>query len=142
MTVAALAAPAERTNALHMAGRFGLAFGVYLVTISGITTLARLRTVFIVSAAIGAVVAALAVFEFLNVPLVLRALTVFRPGVAVVGAQVRAAGPFQYPTIASMYLEILFAFGLALLSWPIDAGKLQAAAAGVVVAVIAEAVIS
>ena len=142
VTLAALAAPAERTNALHMAGRFGLAFGVYLVTINGITTLARLRTVFIVSAAVGAVVAALAMLEFLNVPLVLRALTVFRPGVAVVGAQVRAAGPFQYPTIASMYLEILFAFGLALVLLAVDARRfVQAAAAGVVLAAIAEAVI-
>ena len=73
-----------------MAGRFCLAFGVYLVTINGITTLAKLRTVFIVSAVIGAVVATLAILEFLNVPLVLRMLTAFRPGVAVVGAQVRA----------------------------------------------------
>lgn len=45
-----------------------------------------------------------------------RALHVFRSGVAVVGAQVRASGPFQYPTIASMYLEVSFAVGLGLLS--------------------------
>ena len=32
-----------------------------------------------------------------------------------VGAQVRAGGPLQYPTIASMYLEVVFAFGLGLL---------------------------
>ena len=142
VSVAALTASAERTNALHMAGRFGLAFGVYLVTINGVTTLARVRTVFVVSAVIGAVVALLAVLEFLSVPLALRALTMFRPGVAVVGAQVRAAGPFQYPTIASMYLEILFAFVLALVLLAIDARRfVQAAAAGVVLAAIAEAVI-
>jgi O-antigen ligase/polysaccharide polymerase Wzy-like membrane protein len=142
VSVAALAASAERANAVHMAGRFGLAFGVYLVTINGITTLARLRTVFIVSAVAGTGVAALAVAEFLGVPSVLGALTAFRPGIAVVGAQVRAAGPFQYPTIASMYLEILFAFVLALVLLAIDAGKsFQAAAAGLALAAIAEGVI-
>jgi hypothetical protein len=45
----------------------------------------------------------------------LKALTAFRPGVATVGAQVRAGGTLQYPTIASMYLEVVFAFGLGLL---------------------------
>jgi hypothetical protein len=142
VSAAALAASAERVNALHMAGRFGVAFGVYIVTVNGITTLARLRTVFIVSAVIGVVIAALAVAEFLSVPAVLGALTAFRAGIAVVGEQVRAAGPFQYPTIASMYLEVLFAFVLALTLMAIDARKFaQAAVAGIVLAAIAEAVI-
>ena len=43
MLVAAVAAPDHRINALHMVGRFGLAFGVYLVTVNGVTTLPRLR---------------------------------------------------------------------------------------------------
>ncbi len=145
VSAAALAAFAERVNALnaiHMAGRFGVAFGVFIVTINGITTLARLRTVFVVSAVVGAVIAALAVAEFLAVPAVLGALTAFRAGIAVVGEQVRAAGPFQYPTIASMYLEVLFAFVLALTLMAIDARAVaQAAVAGVVLAAIAEAVI-
>src|SRR5580704_18303557 len=46
MSAAALAAPSARANALHMVGRFGLAFGVYLVTVSGFTTVGRLRAVF------------------------------------------------------------------------------------------------
>ena len=139
--VAAIAAPLERTNAIHMAGRFVLAFGVYLVTTNGVTTLARLRGVFVVSAATGVVVSLLAVLEFMGVPFVLRALTAFRAGVAVVGAQVRAAGPFQYPTIASMYLEVLFAFTLALLLIVIDEERRGVAwGAGVALAAMAEAI--
>ena len=122
---AALAAPFARTNALHMTGRFGVAFGVLPVTVSGITTPGRLRAVFVVSAAIGAIVSALAVLEFLGVSPVLWALRAFRPGIAVVGALTRATGPFQYPTIASMYLEILFAFVLALVLLAIDAGQFR-----------------
>jgi hypothetical protein len=141
VSAAALAAPSARTNALHMAGRFGLAFGVYLVTVSGITTFGRLRAVFVVSAAVGVIVSVLAVLEVLGMAPVLRALTAFRPGIAVVGAHVRAAGPFQYPTIASMYLEILFAFVLALVLLAMDAGRhVQAAAAAAAAAVMAEAI--
>ena len=61
------------------------------------------------------VVSVLAILEYLGLPSVLTALQAFRPGVATVGAQVRAGGPLQYPTIASMYLEIVFAFGLGVL---------------------------
>src|SRR5262245_32732385 len=40
MLVAALTG-IDRLNGLHMAGRFALAFGVYLVTVNGVSTLAR-----------------------------------------------------------------------------------------------------
>ena len=53
--------------------------------------------------------------DFLGAPGSNWLLARFRTGIAVVGAQVRATGPFQYPTIASMYLEIAFAAGLGLL---------------------------
>ena len=36
-------------------------------------------------------------------------LELFHSQTATIGAQVRASGPFQYPTIASMFLEIAFA---------------------------------
>jgi len=139
---AAVAAPATRTNALHMTGRFALAFGVYLVTTSGMTTSGRVRRVHVVSAMAGLVVSVLAILEFLGVPVVLRGLTAFRAGVAVVGAQVRAAGPFQYPTIASMYLEVLFALTLPLFLAAIDKGhKVYVLAAGVALAAMSEAII-
>lgn len=138
--VAAIAAPDYRANALHMVGRFGLMFGVFAVTATTVTSAARLRTTAAVMAAAGAIVSALVVAEYLRVPLVLSMLRVFRDGIAVVGAQVRAGGPFQYPTIASMYLEIVFAIALGLLPVLLDQRRNRAAlATAVALVLIAEA---
>jgi hypothetical protein len=137
----ALFAQAERANALHMVGRFGLALGVFLVTVNAMTTRARVTSVLVAGAIAGMAISVLVALEFIGVPFVLRLLTAFRPGVAVVGAQVRAAGPFQYPTIASMYLEVLFAFVLALLPLAVDRGRTAfAVSAAIVLAAIGEAI--
>ena len=64
---------------------------------------------------VAVLVAVVAVLEAAQVPSVMSALTVFRPGFHVVGGQLRATGTFFYPTIASMYLEVAFALGLWLL---------------------------
>jgi hypothetical protein len=133
--VAAALAPSDRTNAFHMVARFGLAFGVFLVTVSGVRTPERLQRVVMAAAAVGVVISVLVLLEFLGNGFVLRALRMFRPGIAVVGSQVRAAGPFQYPTIASMYLEIIFAFTLGLLPSAVNARTVWTIAA--VVAVLA-----
>jgi hypothetical protein len=126
MLVAALAAPDHRINALHMVGRFGLAFGVYLVTVNGVTTPARVRGVIISASLAGAIVGTLVLLEYLGVGPVFRWLQVFRAGVARVGALIRVGGPFQYPTIASMYLEIAFALTVGLLLMAIDtAGRVR-----------------
>src|SRR5262245_28123228 len=91
--------------------------------------------------------------EYLNVGSVMQLLQIFRPWVATVGAQVRAGGPLQYPTIASMYLEIVFAFGLGLMLAELDAaqaapdararrgGVLRVAALFVALAIIAEGIV-
>jgi O-Antigen ligase len=123
MLVAALAAPDHRINALHMVGRFSLAFGVYLVTVNGVTTLARLRGIIVAASLAGAIVATLVLLEYLGVGPVFRWLHAFRADVARVGALIRAGGPFQYPTIASMYLEIAFALTLGLLLMAIDSAR-------------------
>lgn len=122
MLVAALTG-VDRTNGLHMTGRFLLTFLVYLVTVNGVTTVKRLRIVVIAAALAGVLVAMLAVLEYLNIQTVLQLLTVFRPRISVIGTQVRAGGPFQYPTIASMFLEIGFALVLGLLLLAIDAHR-------------------
>jgi hypothetical protein len=141
MLVAAAAAPDNRTNALHMVGRFGLAFGVYLVTVNGVTTQARLRGVIVAASFAGALVGTLVLLEYLGVGPVLQWLRVFRAGVAHVGALVRAGGPFQYPTIASMYLEIVFALTLGLLLTLIDeAGGLLVGAIAGLLLLMAEAI--
>jgi hypothetical protein len=69
---------------------------------------------------VGAIVAAIGVLEVAQVSWVLNSLTAFRPGFHVVGGQLRATSTLMYPTIASMYLEVVFCLGLWLL---LDGGK-------------------
>jgi len=128
MALAAALAPAERLNAWHMAGRFAAAAIVYFLTVEGVTSRSRLHLALALCVVTGLVVAALAMLEYRHVGVVLRALRAFRPAVTSVGDQVRAGGPLQYPTIASMYLEVVFAFGLGLMLVAIDARNRVAAA--------------
>ena len=115
MACAALAAPVAPLNALHMTGRLAAAFGVYLLAVNGVTTRARLTATVSLALAAGALVSVLAVLEYFTVPVVLQWLKTFRPQVMTVGAVVRAGGSLQYPTIASMYLEVVFALGVGLM---------------------------
>jgi hypothetical protein len=137
----AAVASANRTNALHMVGRLALAFSVYLATVNGVTSAGRLRRVLIFVAGTGAIVALLALLEVMNVAPVIEWLRHFRVNTSRVGAQIRAGGPFQYPTIASMYLEIVFAMSLGLLMFALDAGRRAlAAATAVVLLAVAQAI--
>ena len=111
-TVAALAST-PRANALHMTGRFAAAAAVYVLTVEGVTTPARLRMALTVTVATGLGVAVLALLEWAQVRPVLQVLRWFRPATTSVGGLVRVGGPLQYPTIASMYLEIVFEIGRA-----------------------------
>jgi hypothetical protein len=118
MVIASVAAPAHRGNALGMSGRLALAFAVYLLTVNAIDSPARVRGTFIAAAGAAAILWPLIAFEYAGAAPVRDVLGVFRPFTANVGGQVRAAGPFLYPTIASMYLEIVFALLLGLcLTW-------------------------
>lgn len=110
----------DRLNAIHMTGRFLLTFLVYLVAVNGVTCANRMRGVAVCAAIAGTVVAVLAVLEYLNVEPVRQLLTVFRPRISVIGTQVRAGGPFQYPTIASMFLEMVFPLVLGLMLLAVD----------------------
>jgi hypothetical protein len=123
MVVAAAVSPVSRVNALHMTGRMTAAFGIFLIAANGTTTFARLRSALSLAVGVGVVVSLLAMLEYRGVRPVLTVLTAFRPAVSTVGAQVRAGGPLQYPTIASMYLEVVFAFGLGLMLAALDARR-------------------
>jgi O-antigen ligase len=118
--LAAAVAPGDRVNAWHMTGRLAAAAAVYGLTVDGITNRTRLQLALRIVVLSGIVVAAIAVLEYREVESVLRALRVFRQSVSGVGAQVRAGGTLQYPTIASMYLEVVFAFGLGLMLMAVD----------------------
>jgi hypothetical protein len=135
MLVAAAVSPISRVNALHMTGRLTAAFGVYLLAANGITTSARLRAALSLAVAVGVFVSLLAILEYHGVRPVLTALTAFRPFVSTVGAQVRAGGSLPYPTIASMYLEVVFAFGLGLMLAALDTGR-HARVAGLFLALV------
>jgi hypothetical protein len=115
MLVAALAAPDFRGNSLRVWGRFVAATGVCLLTINVVTTRRMAFALISTLLATGAIVGVLAVLELMQVPQVMDWLRGFRPGFHVVGGQVRATSTLFYPTIASMYLEVVFALGLGLL---------------------------
>jgi len=142
MLAAAMAAPGFQSNAIHMVGRFTLASAVYLLVVNGVLTVSRLRAVLAGGAIAGAAVAILAVLEYIGVDWTLRFLSAFRGSVALAGAQVRASGSLQYPTIASMFLEIAYAFALGLMLMAIDARQRTAAVlSGVVAALIAQGIV-
>jgi len=115
MAVAAIAAPVARMNGVHMTGRLAAAFAIYLLTLNAATTGTRVRAAVALAVATAVIVSALVVLEYFRVPAVLEWLKAFRPFSTSVGALVRAGGPLQYPTIASMYLEVVFACGLGLM---------------------------
>lgn len=117
---AALAAPEFRGNALRFWGRLVAAAGLFLLTLNGVTTRHLAHRLIATLLAAGSIVGALAVLELAQVAWVMDWLRVFRPGFHVVGGQVRATSTLFYPTIASMYLEVVFALGLC---WLVAAGE-------------------
>jgi hypothetical protein len=133
--VAALAAGDNRANAVHMVGRLTLAFGVFIIAVNAATSPARVQAAFIAAAVAGTIVAVLVLLEYVSFTPVFALLRFFRADTAFVGSQVRASGPFQYPTIASMYLELLFAMMLGLL--PLAAASARRTSLVALVAVLA-----
>ena len=120
MVVAALIAPMEQGNALRFAARMIVAAVVCVLFVNVGTTTQRARAIVRVALGIAALVGTIAVLEQAEVPAVLAGLTAFRPGFHVVGGQMRATSTLIYPTIASMYLEVVFALGLWLLLEPVS----------------------
>jgi O-antigen ligase len=113
--LAAVSAPRFRANALHMAIRYATIAVIFGLTVVAARSRRGVRWVMAATVAAGGAVAVLVIADFAGFDPIERFLSAFRAGVSVVGAQVRASGPFQYPTIASMYLEIAFAIGLGFL---------------------------
>jgi hypothetical protein len=139
--VAALAAAEYRGNAVHMVGRIGLAFGVFVIAVNAATSTARIHAMLLAGALAGALVGVLVVLEYVSFTPIFAFLKLFRVDTAYIGSQVRASGPFQYPTIASMYLEILFALTLGLVPVAAAAGRRGLLVALVAaVAIVAEAI--
>jgi O-antigen ligase len=83
----------------------------------------------------GTIAAILVLVDFSGIRVGQMMLSPFRTQAASVGAQLRASGSFQYPTIASMFLEVAFAFGAAWLPVAV-AGRRSAAAAALLSALL------
>ena len=107
-----LAAPEFRGNALRFTGRLAAAILLFTVVANAAASERLARQLVAVLLGAAAMVGAIAVLELAQVPFVLDALTLFRPGFHVVGGQLRATSTLFYPTITSMYLEVVFALGL------------------------------
>lgn len=127
-TIATALAQAFQLNALKTLGRLGLGWFVVLLPFNGVTSPARMTRVVWCATASAVVVAIVATLESMGVPVVMRWLEDFRQGVRVVGGQVRAGGTLQYPTIASMYLEIVFALALGAFLHAMDRRSMTGAA--------------
>ena len=116
--VSSLAAPDFRGNALRFTGRCAAAILLFLLVANGAASNRVARQIVAVLLGAAAVVGAIAVLELAQVPAVLDGLKVFRPGFHVVGGQLRATSTLFYPTITSMYLEVVFALGLMWIHHP------------------------
>ena len=110
--VSSVAAPEFRGNALKFVGRLSAAVLLFTVAVNALRAERVARRLVAVLLGVGAIVGAIAVLELAQLPIVLDALKAFRPGFHVVGGQLRATSTLLYPTIASMYLEVVFALGL------------------------------
>ena len=114
--VASVAAPEFRANSFRSVGRLTAALLLFTLAANTVTSQRLARQVIATLLGAAALVGAIAVLELAQVPLVLDALKVFRPGFHVVGGQLRATSTLFYPTITSMYLEVVFALGLVWLA--------------------------
>ena len=139
--LAAALTPNFRGNALHMAARMGVAAVVWGLTLCGAADARRRRLLVSAVVVAGCAAALLVLADFAGWSAVERVLRAFRSGVAVVGAQIRASGPFQYPTIASMFLEITFAVGLGLLSASRERSTRTVAALAMVLFLMVQAIV-
>jgi MFS family permease len=110
--IASVAAPEFRANSLRFVGRLTAALLLFTLAANAMSSQRLARQVIATLLGVAALVGAIAVLELAQVPFVLDALKVFRPGFHVVGGQLRATSTMFYPTITSMYLEVAFALGL------------------------------
>ena len=140
LAAAAVASPEHAALGIKFVLRLSTAALVFVLTMNAVTSTRQALAVMATFLAVGTVVAVLGILEAQLVPAVHSFLKLFRPGFHVVGGAVRATSTLIYPTIASMYLEIVFALGLGVLigrSGPAKAGR----DIGAVVVVVALAIV-
>ena len=127
LTISAVMSPVNPGNAVHMVARLAMALAIALFAFNVVTSERRLVAVLAAALTLGVLVALLVMVDTTGVPTVIAWLSHFRDSLQFVGGQVRASGPLQYPTVASMTLEILFALGLGYLLVTVDLGSRRSA---------------
>ena len=104
LMASAMWSPVSQSNAVHMVARLAMALAIALFTFNVVSNERRLLVVLATAVGIGVVVALLVVLDAAGISAVIAWLSRFRDSVMFVGGQVRASGPLQYPTVASMVL--------------------------------------
>ena len=106
---------ADRGVSVRFSGRFVLGFTVFLLTMNSAHSWRRVLWAVRAMALSGLIVAMLAILEYFSVASIPSWLREFRGVTAWIGGFVRPSSTLQYPTIASMYLEIVFGWGMCML---------------------------
>lgn len=105
----------DRAAALKFTGRSTLGLALMLLTMSTLRARRQYRQLLSVACFSGSIVAILALLDLFRWFEIDGLLAYFRPSDFSVRGLTRASSTLQYPTIAAMYLEIVFGLGLGLL---------------------------
>ena len=114
-------------EALRFCGRFTAGLLIYYFVLNEVTHQSRLLGMLSATFFTGAFVAVLGILEYFHVPLISQWLAAFKTGPSYVGGQLRISSTLQYPTIASMYLEITFGLGIGLLLYALARNRVRLA---------------
>lgn len=98
-------------------GRFVAGFFVYLIVVNVVRKQQWVPLLLILVCTSGLVVSLIGVLEYLQLGNLEPVLRHFKSAPFQVGGEIRASSTLQYPTIASMYLEVVFSVGVGLFLW-------------------------
>ncbi|MCW5848718.1 MAG: O-antigen ligase family protein [Anaerolineae bacterium] len=140
--LAACLAPSDRLESVKFVVRLGLGAGACLAVADQAATATRRTRLIQVMVSAAGLVGLLGLAEYAGLPLALALLDQFKLAPTHVGEAVRISATFAYPTITSMYLELVIPLAVALL-WLAVRGRRRGAAFGwvLMLALITEAMI-
>ncbi len=115
MLVSALMASEHTTQSLRFIGRFLVGFSVFLLVANAVNSRLRLNGALITLALVGTCVSVLGLLEYQQVKGVEELLRPYRPSSSWAAGVPRITSTLPYPTVTSMYLEVIFGLTCALL---------------------------
>ena len=105
----------DKGASLRFTGRFALGFTIFLMTINVVKSRRQVMWGIRTMVLSGLIVAFLAILEYFSLSPVTAWLRDFRGVTTWIGSFARPSSTLQYPTITSMYLEIVFGWGMCIL---------------------------